>query len=224
MTRLSTALTLLALLCLLAPQTAFAYPSLDWSGKAELMNGFAQEDEEDEEDEDDEYEEDEEDSDMEEDARKESEPEAEEAEAEQAAPTAASVRSNDDDDNVARNVAHGARGGLYLGIGIPVGVLGASLTIGGFASVVNASILAGIYGPGVGGIYAAAPAIGGVILLSLGIPALITGILLIRKGIEALNKISRYSLSGPDSRMARAEQNRARWGMQFAMGSVPMRR
>jgi hypothetical protein len=178
MQRIAMATASLALLLLVAPQDASASVSLDWDGRAEMMNGFTTPD---------------------------------------LMPNGASG------DKVARNVGQGIKGGLYLGVGIPISIVGGLLTGVAIYFFVNADLLILENEDGAEG-GALVLRIGGLIFLALGFSALGTGIGLIIKGAKALSKISDRSLTGPDTRMARAETNRARWGMQFSVAGVPIGR
>ena len=126
-------------------------------------------------------------------------------------------------DKVARNIGQGVKGGLYLGVGIPLSIVGGIFTGLAIHSFVSADAALAL-----GGDDAEAAAfvsrIVGLICLSIGFGLLSPGISLIIKGAKALSKISDASRVGPDPRMARAEKNRARWGMRFAVASAPMRR
>ncbi len=177
MLRFSLALPALALFCLLIPQTASATPTLEWDGRAEMMNGFV-------------------------------------------APDVGVHGATGD--KVAKNIGHGVKGGLYLGVGIPVSIVGGLLTGVAIYFFVSAdlALAADVNAEGV----ALGFRIVGVIFLALGAAALGSGISLIIKGVTALTKISDRNLTGPDPRMARAEKNRARWGMQMVLGGVPLRR
>ena len=126
-------------------------------------------------------------------------------------------------DKVARNIGRGISGGLYLGVGIPIVIVGGVLTgiaIYFFATADAALAIDPETNQGV----ALASRIGGLIFLVLAISAFSSGFSLVAKGVKALSKISDASLTGPDPRMARAEKNRARWGLQFAVAGAPIRR
>lgn|GEM_PF-5013444 len=127
-----------------------------------------------------------------------------------------------DDDKVARNIGQGVKGGLYLGVGIPVTIVGGIFTGLAIYLFVSADVAMAAEPPEEGAALLAR--VFGLICLGIGVAALSPGIGLIFKGAKALSKISDRSMTGPDPRMARAEKNRARWGMRFAYAGASSRR
>ena len=125
-----------------------------------------------------------------------------------------------DGDKVAKNIGHGAKAALFIGIGIPICIFGGAMT-GVAIYFFVAGDIAQELGEDGGALLAR---IGGIFFLAIGISSLLSGISLIVKGATAITKISDRALTGPDPRMARAEKNRARWGMRFALGGVPLTR
>jgi len=125
-----------------------------------------------------------------------------------------------DGDQVAKNIGHGAKAALFIGIGIPVTIFGGVMTAVAISFFVTGDVAMAL-GEAGGAMLAR---IGGLIFLSIGISSILSGASLIIKGVTAITKISDRSLTGPDPRMARAEKNRARWGMRLALGGVPITR
>ncbi len=125
-------------------------------------------------------------------------------------------------DKVAKNIGRGISGGLYLGVGIPIAVVGGVLTGIAIHFFVTADMALALDPDNT--LVAGAARIGGLIFLVLAISAFSSGFGLIIKGAKALSKISDASMTGPDPRMARAEKNRARWGLRFAVAGAPIKR
>jgi len=125
-----------------------------------------------------------------------------------------------DGDKVAKNIGHGAKAALFIGIGIPVCIFGGAMTGVAIYFFVAGDILVAAGDDG----GALVSRIVGLVFLAIGISSLASGVSLIVKGVTAITKISDRSLTGPDPRMARAEKNRARWGMRLALGGVPLTR
>ena len=126
-------------------------------------------------------------------------------------------------DKVAKNIGQGIKGGLYLGVGIPIAIVGGIFTGLAINFFVVADLALAGGEDGADGV-AFVSRVVGLVCLIIGISALSSGAGLIIKGVKALSKISADALTGPDPRMARAEKNRARWGMHFALAGVPTRR
>jgi len=120
----------------------------------------------------------------------------------------------------AKNVARGLSGGIQLAIGIPVTILGVALLIPSIYLFVQGDLLQALGDEG----GALLSRIGGVIMLSLALPALITGINLIIGGATQLSKIKAQREQNRKDRYAMKNQRNARWGMQVAIAGVPLRR
>jgi hypothetical protein len=119
-----------------------------------------------------------------------------------------------DGDKVAKNIGQGVKGGLYLGVGIPITIVGGIFTGLAIHLFVTADLALAAVPPDE--VTASVSRVFGLICLVIGLSALSPGIGLIVKGAKALSKIEASAMTGPDPRMARAEKNRARWGMRFA--------
>jgi hypothetical protein len=120
----------------------------------------------------------------------------------------------------ARNAGRALSGGVQLAIGIPVTILGVALLVPAIYLFVQGDIL---FANGEEGA-ALLSRIGGVLMLSLALPALITGIKLVVGGATELSKIQASRAQNRIERYAMKNQRRARWGMQVSLAGVPLTR
>ena len=120
----------------------------------------------------------------------------------------------------ARNAGRALSGGVQLAIGIPVTVVGVSLLVPSLYLFAQGDILT-VAGDEGGALVSR---IGGVLLLSLALPALISGIQLIVGGATALSKIQAKRDLLREERYAMKSQRKARWGMTFAPAAAPLSR
>lgn len=120
----------------------------------------------------------------------------------------------------ARNAGNAIAGGVQLAIGIPLTILGVALLIPAIYLFVQGDLAQVAGEDGV----ALLSRIGGVIMLSLALPALITGVQFIVNGATALSKIKADRSIERKQRYALKERRNAQWGMSFAVAGVPIRR
>ena len=124
-----------------------------------------------------------------------------------------------------RNAKKALSGAAMLGIGIPVTILGVALMVPAFY-LLGAAIAVDVAADGseVEGAGSLLFGIPSIILFSLAIPALVSGINLIVGGAKALSKIEAHRMERREDRYAMKSQKRARWGMQVSVAGVPLNR